>query len=235
MLAAVGPPYKAAQSPQKSEANWDPGPTHRETTKLANARLNKEQAMSSDTVKTGCKEPHTQGHRPNGPQHIRNYCIQKTNTFHCDFNAQALKRRQKRLAASQPAQSPMFQQTRPAGGKHQTGLQASSPQPDCLQQQFKQSQAAKQDTEQLYNAVLCAARDKIAAETNAKLVAEGALAAEQSLAHKQEIRLKSVAKHQRLLETELLEAHAKLTLAEEKKKQLSAQLITCKPSLNNNS
>ncbi len=48
-----------------------------------------------------------------------------------------------------------------------------------------------------------------------------------------EIRLKSVAEHQRLLETELLEAHAKLTLAEEKKKQLSAQLITCKPSLNN--
>ena len=50
-----------------------------------------------------------------------------------------------------------------------------------------------------------------------------------------EIRLKFVAEHQRLLETELLEAHAKLTLAEEKKKQLSAQLITCKPSLNNSS
>ena len=46
-----------------------------------------------------------------------------------------------------------------------------------------------------------------------------------------EIRLKSVAEHQRLLETELLEAHAKLSLAEDKKKQLSAQLITCKPSL----
>ena len=52
-----------------------------------------------------------------------------------------------------------------AGGKHQVGLHASSPQPDRLQQQVKQSQAAKQDTEQLYGAFLCAARDEIAAET----------------------------------------------------------------------
>jgi len=72
---------------------------------------NKEQAMSSDTAKTDCKEPHTQKvQRPNGPQHIRNYCIQKTNTFRYDFNAQALRRRQKRLAASQPAPPAMFQQ-----------------------------------------------------------------------------------------------------------------------------
>ncbi len=65
--------------------------------------------MSSDTAKTDCKEPQNV-QRPNGPQHIRNYCIQKTNTFRYDFNAQALLRRQKHLAASQPAQPPMFQQ-----------------------------------------------------------------------------------------------------------------------------
>ncbi|KAL0053843.1 hypothetical protein WJX82_011674 [Trebouxia sp. C0006] len=163
MHAAVGPRYKAAQSPQISQANWGVGPAHRETTKLANARLNKEQAMSSDTAKTDCKEPQ-----------------------------KALMRRQKRLAASQPAPPPMFQQAQLAGGKHQVGLHASSPQPDRLQQQVKQSQAAKQDTEQLYGAFLCAARDEIAAETDAKLMAEEALAAEQSLAHKQEIRLKSM-------------------------------------------
>ncbi|KAA6423391.1 MAG: hypothetical protein FRX49_06452 [Trebouxia sp. A1-2] len=186
--------------------------------------------MSSDPAKTDCREPHTRKmQRPNGPQHIRNYCIQKTNTFHYDFNAQAVRRRQKRLAASQPAPPPMFQQqAQPADGKHHVGLQASSHQPDHLQHQVKQSQAAKQDTEQLYGALLCAARDEIAAEIDAKLIAEEALAAEQSLAHKQEIRLKSVAEHQNLLETELREAHAKLTSAEKKKQQLSAQLITCK-------
>ncbi|DBA68179.1 TPA: hypothetical protein ACH3X2_013891 [Trebouxia sp. C0005] len=165
MHAAVGPLYEVAQSPQMSEANWDPGYTHRETTNLANARLNKEQAMSSDPAKTDCREPHTRKmQRPNGPQHIRNYCIQKTNTFHYDFNAQAVRRRQKRLAASQPAPPPMFQQAQPADGKHHVGLQASSHQPDHLQHQVKQSQAAKQDTEQLYGALLCAARDEIAAE-----------------------------------------------------------------------
>lgn len=236
MHVTVVPRYMAAQSPQMSEAHWGLEPAHREATKLAKARLNKEQALSSDTVKTDCREPHTQKvQRPNGPQHIRNYCTQKTNTFRYDFNAQALRRRQKRLAASQPAQPPVFQQAQPAGGEHHIGLLACSPQPDHVQQQVKQSQAAKRDTEQLYSAFLCAARDEIAAETDAKLMAEEALAAEQSLAHKQEIRLKFVAEHQRLLETELLEAHAKLTLAEEKKKQLSAQLITCKPSLNNSS
>ncbi|KAL0018708.1 hypothetical protein WJX79_007545 [Trebouxia sp. C0005] len=229
MHAAVGPLYEVAQSPQMSEANWDPGYTHRETTNLANARLNKEQAMSSDPAKTDCREPHTRKmQRPNGPQHIRNYCIQKTNTFHYDFNAQAVRRRQKRLAASQPAPPPMFQQqAQPADGKHHVGLQASSHQPDHLQHQVKQSQAAKQDTEQLYGALLCAARDEIAAEIDAKLIAEEALAAEQSLAHKQEIRLKSVAEHQNLLETELREAHAKLTSAEKKKQQLSAQQLLC--------
>ncbi|KAL0029945.1 hypothetical protein WJX77_009044 [Trebouxia sp. C0004] len=209
MHAAVGPRYKTTQSPQVSETNWSPGSANRESTKLAKARLNKEEAMS-ENAKTDCREPHTQ---------------------------KALRRRQNRLAASQPAQPPMFQQAQPAsaGGKHQIGLQANSHEPDHLQQQVKQSQAAKRDTEQLYGAFLCAARDEIAAETNAKLIAEGALAAEQSLGHKQEIRLKSVAEHQKLLETELLEAHAKLTSAEEKKKQLSAQLIICKPSLNNSS
>ena len=65
--------------------------------------------MSSDTAKTDCKEPQ-KVQRPNGPQQIRNYCIQKTNTFRYDFNAQALMRRRKRLAASQPAPPPMFQQ-----------------------------------------------------------------------------------------------------------------------------
>ena len=65
--------------------------------------------MSSDTAKTDRKEPQ-KVQRPNGPQQIRNYCIQKTNTFRYDFNAQALMRRQKRLAASQPAPPPMFQQ-----------------------------------------------------------------------------------------------------------------------------
>ncbi len=59
----------------------------------------------------------------------------------------------------------LLRQAQPAGGKHQIGLQASSHQPDHLQQQVKQSQAAKQDTEQLYGAFLCAARDDIAAET----------------------------------------------------------------------
>ncbi len=56
-------------------------------------------------------------------------------------------------------------QQAPADVKHQVGLQAGSHKPDHLQQQVKQSQAAKQDTEQLYGAFLCAARDKIAAET----------------------------------------------------------------------
>ena len=59
----------------------------------------------------------------------------------------------------------LLQQAQPADVKHQVGLQASSPQPDRLQQQVKQSQAASQDTEQLYGAFLCAARDEIAAET----------------------------------------------------------------------
>jgi len=59
----------------------------------------------------------------------------------------------------------LLQQAQPADVKHQVGLQASSHQPDHLQQQVKQSQAAKQDTEQLYSAFLCAAKDEIAAET----------------------------------------------------------------------
>ena len=58
-----------------------------------------------------------------------------------------------------------LQQAQPADGMHQVGLQASNHQPDPLQQQVKQSQAAKQDTEQLYGAFLCAARNEIAAET----------------------------------------------------------------------
>ena len=59
----------------------------------------------------------------------------------------------------------LLQQAQPAGGEHHIGLLACSPQPDHVQQQVKQSQAAKRDTEQLYSAFLCAARDEIAAET----------------------------------------------------------------------